>query len=145
MFLQTCHLIQDPSPTVQKKAYQLLQAAAKKRTEYFVIEAAVDTEGVVKAELPAELMVILQREMQFGFNIDGDRGGGEDGGEGEETRMEEEDQNRHLFGYLLAWMLVFDLFQDAVGQTLFFVFFFVEVDPAFLFSRSKSSQTTLNS
>ena len=123
MFLQTCHLIQDPSPTVQKKAYQLLQAAAKKRTEYFVIEAAVDTEGVVKAELPIELMMILQREMQFGFNIDEDIGDGEEGGEGEETRMEEEYQTRHLFGYLLAWMLVFDLFQDAVGQTLFVLFF----------------------
>lgn len=120
LFLQTCHLIQDPSPTVQKKAYQLLQAAAKKRTEYFVIEAAVDTEGIVKAELPNELMMILQREIQFGFNID-EEGivGGEEGSGGEETRMEEEDHNRHLFGYLLAWMLVFDLFQDAVGQALF--------------------------
>ena len=60
--------------------------------------------------------MILQREMQFGFNIDEeDIGRGEEGGEGEETRMEEEDHNRHLFGYLLAWMLVFDLFQDAVG------------------------------
>lgn len=96
-------------------AYQLLQAAAKKRTEYFVIEAAVDTEGVVKAELPIELMMILQREMQFGFGLDEDIDGG---GEGEETRMEE-DQNGQLFGYLLAWMLVFDLFQDAVGQTSF--------------------------
>lgn len=75
----------------------------------------MDTEGVVKAELPIELMMILQREMQFGFGLDEDIGGGEKVGEGEETRMEE-DQNRHLFGYLLAWMLVFDLFQDAVGQ-----------------------------
>jgi hypothetical protein len=78
----------------------------------------VDTEGVVKAELPIELMMILQREMHFGFNIDEEIGGGENVGEGEEFRMEEEVQNRHLFGYLLAWMLVFDLFQDAVGQTL---------------------------
>ena len=129
LFLQMCHLIQDPSPTVQKKAYQLLQAAAKKRTEYFVVEAAVDTEGVVKAELPIELMIILQREMQLGFNVDEDIGGGEEGGEGEETRMEEEDQNRHLFGYLLAWMLVFDLFQDAVGHSL--LFFSVKADLAF--------------
>lgn len=121
MFPQTCHLIQDPSPTVQKKAYRLLQAAAKKRTEYFVIEAAVDTEGVVQAELPIELMMILQREMQFGFGLDEGIGGGERGSEGEETRWEE-DQNHHLFGYLLAWMLVFDLFQDAVGQTLLFCF-----------------------
>ena len=90
----------------------------------------MDTEGVVKAELPIELMMILQREMQFGFNIDEDIGGREEGGEGEETRMEE-DQNRHLFGYLLAWMLVFDLFQDAVGRTLS-ILFFVEVDLAFV-------------
>ena len=96
-----------------------MQAAAKKRTEYFVIEAAVDTEGAVKAELPNELMMILQRGIRFGFNVDEDIGGGEEDGGGEETRMEEEDQNRHLFGYLLAWMLVFDLFQDAVSQTLF--------------------------
>jgi hypothetical protein len=103
-------------------AYQLSQAAAKKRTEYFVIEAAVDTEGVVQAKLPIELMMILQREMQFGFGLDEGLDGGEIGGEGEETRREE-DQNGHLFGYLLAWMLVFDLFQDAVRQTLFIFFF----------------------
>ena len=81
----------------------------------------MDTEGVVQAELPIELMTILQREMQFGFGLDDGIGGGERGGEGEETRWEE-DQNHHLFGYLLAWMLVFDLFQDAVGQTLLFCF-----------------------
>jgi len=117
-----CHLIQDTSPTVQKKAYQLLQEAAKKRTEYFVIEAAVDTEGVVRAELPIELMAIVQRDMQFGFGFGVDEGmgggdGGERGGEGEQTAREE-DQNHHAFGYLLAWMLVFDLFQDAVGSSL---------------------------
>ena len=111
-----CYLIQDPSPTVQKKAYQLLQLAAKKRTEYFVIETAVDTEGVVRAELPIELMAIIQRDMQFGFGFGLD--GEERGDEGEET-MRKENQN-HLFGYLLAWMLVFDLFQDAVGQTFSF-------------------------
>jgi len=55
-------------------AYQLLRAAAKKRTEYFVIEAAVDTEGVVQAELPIELMAIAQRDMQFGFGFGLDEG-----------------------------------------------------------------------
>ena len=89
----------------------------------------MDTEGVVKAELPIELMIILQREIHLGFNIDEEIGGGEEAGEGEETRMEEEDQNRHLFGYLLAWMLVFDLFQDAVGHSL--LFFSVKADLAF--------------
>jgi E3 ubiquitin-protein ligase listerin len=115
--VKMCHLIQDPSSTVQKRAYQLLQAAAKKRTEYFVIEAAVDTEGVVQAELPIELMEILQRDMQFGIGFGLDGGGGE----GEET-VREEDKDHHVFGYLLAWMLVFDLFQDAVGP--FFTLFF---------------------
>ena len=117
-----CHLIQDPSPTVQKKAYQLLQAAAKKRTEYFVIEAAVDTEGVIQAELPIELMAIVQ-SMQFGFGFGLEEEGiGGETGEGEET-AKEEDQNRHVFGYLLAWMLVFDLFQDAVSQLVPIWFF----------------------
>ena len=132
-----CHLIQDPSPTVQKKAYQLLQSAAKKRTEYLVIEAAVDTEGVVQAELPTELMAIIQRDTQFGFGFGLD--GGERGGEGEES-MREEDQNHHLFGYLLAWMLVFDLFQDAVGQT--FPFRFAEIDLAFVCLLQSSKVTS---
>ena len=113
-----CHLIQDPSPTVQKMAYQLLRAAAKKRTEYFVIEAAVDTEGVVQAKVPIELMAIVQRDMRFGFGFSLDEGMGGDGGErdggGETTR---EEQNHYVFGYLLAWMLIFDLFQDVVGPS----------------------------
>jgi len=96
-------------------AYQLLRAAAKKRTEYFVIEAAVDTEGVVQAELPIELMAIAQRDMQFGFGFGLDEGtvggdGGERDSEGGETTREE--QNHFVFGYLLAWMLIFDLFRD---------------------------------
>jgi len=49
--------------------------------------------------------------MQFGFGFGLDEGEG--GGEGEET-MREEEQNHHLFGFLLAWMLIFDLFQDAL-------------------------------
>ena len=133
-----CHLIQDPSPTVQKKAYQILQLAAKKRTEYFVIEAAVDTEGAVQAELPIELMAIVQRDMQFGFGLDGGEGGGE-----EEEAMREEEQNHHLFGYLLAWMLIFDLFQDAVGQNSFMSKSTLILN--FYCSRSKSNQTILNS
>ncbi|KAF9477335.1 hypothetical protein BDN70DRAFT_881303 [Pholiota conissans] len=96
-----CHLIEDPSVPVQKMAYQLLKAAAQKRTEHFVIEAGVDTEAVVQATLPLELLEILQRDMSFGYDgeIDEDLNGG--------------DQSQNLFGYLLGWMLVFDLFQDA--------------------------------
>ena len=32
-----------------------------RRTEYLVIEAAVDTEGIIKIELPLELIGLLQR------------------------------------------------------------------------------------
>lgn len=60
-----CHLITDPSKDVQKMAYQLLQVASKKRTEYLVIEAAVDSEADFEAKLPPELLEILQRTMNF--------------------------------------------------------------------------------
>ncbi|KAF8970121.1 hypothetical protein BDZ97DRAFT_1792056 [Flammula alnicola] len=95
-----CHLIEDPSVPVQKMAYQLLKAAAQKRTEHFVIEAGVDIEAVVHATLPPELLDILRREMQFGYDAE----------VAEDDRGE---QGQNLFGYLLGWMLVFDLFQDA--------------------------------
>ena len=58
-----CHLVIDGSVNVQRMAYQLLQEAAKKYTEELVVEAAVDTEGTMKAELPAELLDILQRSL----------------------------------------------------------------------------------
>jgi hypothetical protein len=56
----------DSSVEVQKMAYQLLHQAAKKRTEYLVIEFAVDTEGTVEAQLPAELIDILQQTLNPG-------------------------------------------------------------------------------
>lgn len=40
-------------------SYQLLQEAARKRTEFLVVEAGVDTEGTFKAELPQELIDLL--------------------------------------------------------------------------------------
>lgn len=55
-----CHLLTDPSIDVQKMTYQLLGVAARKRTEHFVIETGVDVDAVVKAELPLELLDILQ-------------------------------------------------------------------------------------
>jgi len=95
------HLIEDPSTIVQKMAYQLLKAAAQKRTEYFVIEAGVDTEAVVHATLPPELLEIIQRDLHFNYgSLDGEDEG--------------EEQTENFFGYLLGWVLVFDLFQDAV-------------------------------
>ena len=57
------HLLLDGSVNVQRMAHQLLQEAAKKYTEELVIEAAVDTEGTMKPELPTELLDILQRNL----------------------------------------------------------------------------------
>lgn len=59
-----CHLLLDSSTIVQKMAYSLLQQAAKKRTEYLVVEAGVDTSGEAKFELPPELLEILERALE---------------------------------------------------------------------------------
>ncbi|OBZ77520.1 E3 ubiquitin-protein ligase listerin [Grifola frondosa] len=88
-----CHLLLESSVDVQRMAYQLLHEAAKKYTEHLVLEAAVDSEGTMKSELPPELIDILQRSLNH-----------EDG-------IEESGQD--WFGYLLAWMVTFDLFTDA--------------------------------
>jgi hypothetical protein len=56
-----CHLLTDCSVEVQKMAYQLLHEAAKKRTEYLVIETGVDNDGTIEAQLPTELIDILQQ------------------------------------------------------------------------------------
>ncbi|RDX54789.1 hypothetical protein OH76DRAFT_1398200 [Lentinus brumalis] len=87
-----CHLVMDGSVNVQRMAYQLLQEAAKKYTEELVIEAAVDTEATMKSELPTELLDILQRSL---------------------NHEEAEEYGQGWFGYLLAWMVTFDLFTDA--------------------------------
>ncbi|KAF7323573.1 Delta-9 fatty acid desaturase protein [Mycena kentingensis (nom. inval.)] len=92
---QMAHLLADPSADVQKMAYQLLTVAARKRTEHLVIEAGVDAEGLIKADLPAELLDILQMALNFDH--------------GDVLELEE----LGVFGYLLGWMVVFDLFIDA--------------------------------
>ena len=69
------HLILDPSTEVQKMAYQFLQGAAKKRTEHLVIEAGVDTEGTARADLPLEILEILQRNIRPGETIESDQEG----------------------------------------------------------------------
>lgn len=61
-----CHLVLDSSIDVQKMAYQFLQGAAKKHTEHLVIEAGVDTESTVSIDLPAEILDILQRTINYG-------------------------------------------------------------------------------
>ena len=96
------HLVTDHSPDVQKMSYHLLQRATHKLTEHFVIEAGVDTEGVVKAELPAELLDVLRQSLSVGGDLDLDDTSGL--------------RNQEVSGYLLAWMITFDLFVDAVSM-----------------------------
>ncbi|KAJ4467014.1 hypothetical protein J3R30DRAFT_3579883 [Lentinula aciculospora] len=78
-------------------AYQILHKAAKKRTEHFVLEAGVDLEGKVEAQLPKELVVLLQRSLNMDIDV-------EEGLNG--------DREHDIFVYLLGWMLFFDLFVD---------------------------------
>lgn len=107
-----CHLLCDSSTEVQKMAYQHLREAAKKRTEYLVIETGVDTEDNIQAELPIQLIDILQRY----FNQDE---------QNDNVRILRQlngnyilTYQKNLLGYLLGWMLVFDLFTDAVRTLL---------------------------
>lgn len=89
-----CHLLTDPSLEVQKMSYQLLQTAARKHTEDLVIEAGVDTEDSVRIELPIELLDLLQRTVD------------------DETFQ---DEPHIVVGWLLAWLVAFDSFTDAVS------------------------------
>lgn len=110
-----CHLVSDGSADVQRMAYQLLQEAAKKYTEELVVEAAVDTEDAVKSELPAELLDILQRTLNQ-----------EEGEEYGQVRWLSWPSLRlwlivvpqDWFGYILAWMVTFDLFTGAVSPII---------------------------
>lgn len=81
-------------------SYRLLTNAAGKRTEYYVVEAGVDTEDVVRPELPFELLAILKQGL----------------GSGEVLDLDEQSvaRNKEVSGYLLAWMIAFDLFTDVV-------------------------------
>lgn len=58
-----CHLVTDSSPVVQKMAYRMLHEAAVKRTEYIVVEAAMESEDHSTPELPAELVILLQQSL----------------------------------------------------------------------------------
>ncbi|KIN96951.1 hypothetical protein M404DRAFT_32794 [Pisolithus tinctorius Marx 270] len=91
-----CHLLTDNSPDVQRMSYHLLQSAASKFTEHLVVEAGVDTEGTVKSELPEELLAILQQGIGEGFDEDSPSS-----------------RSLEVSGYLLAWMVIFDLFTGA--------------------------------
>ena len=65
-----CHLLTDSSVEVQKMAYQFLHEAAKKRTEYLVIELGVDTEDAAEAQLPVELIDVLQQSLSIGDGLE---------------------------------------------------------------------------
>lgn len=106
-----CHLLTDPSYEVQRMGYNLLHKAARKRTEHFVIESAVDTEDSISAELPAELLAILQSGLILAEEL-------------QESELDFADINssklHEISGYLLAWMIMFDLFIEAVSVGLWF-------------------------
>ncbi|TFK17269.1 hypothetical protein FA15DRAFT_567907, partial [Coprinopsis marcescibilis] len=92
-----CHLITDPSTEVQKMAYQLLKTAAERIMEYLVIEEESDKKDDQPALLPVELVNILQRDVTF---VPG-------------TGEDEEEYEQNVFGWMLAWLLLFNLFKNA--------------------------------
>ncbi|KAJ3986996.1 hypothetical protein F5890DRAFT_1406039 [Lentinula detonsa] len=82
--------------------FQILHKAAKKCTEHFVLEAGVDTEGKLEAQLPKELMVLLQQSLNLDIDAD-------------DANLTGDILNlftQAVFVYLLGWMLLFDLFVD---------------------------------
>ena len=109
-----CHLVMDASASVQRMAYQLLQEAAKKYTEELVIEAAVDTEGTMKPELPVELLDVLQQSL----NHDDTEEYGQVGFLAPRSDGLLRDLHSQGSGYLLAWMVALDLFTDAVRDPM---------------------------
>lgn len=100
------HLLDDVSSVEnQKMAYNVLHLAALRRTEYLVLEAeagaaggAEEEEQQVTIELPKELVVMIHNVVK----LEGENG----------------ENGRDPLAYLLAWMVVFDMFTDAVGNTI---------------------------
>ncbi|KAI0316069.1 hypothetical protein OF83DRAFT_1284410 [Amylostereum chailletii] len=90
------HLLSDSSSKIQQMSYGLLRMAAQKRTEHLVIEAGVDSESQIKLDLPQELVALLQQTLDL--TATGRK------------------PSPSLFGYLLGWLLVFDLFQNASSK-----------------------------
>ncbi|KAF8828303.1 hypothetical protein HHX47_DHR4000608 [Lentinula edodes] len=84
--------------TLARTIRLILHKAAKKRTEHFVLEAGVDTEGKVKAQLPEELLVLLQQSVDLDIDV--------------EKADIDGDREHEIFVYLLSWMLFFDSFVD---------------------------------
>lgn len=103
------HLLLDPSPEVAKMSYILLQDATRKWTEYLVIEAGVDTSETTRYELPPELLQVLQTalEMKDDQPVPVNTSS--------LSSMHKADcHTQNTIGFLLGWMLIFDLFKDTV-------------------------------
>lgn len=107
-----CHLLLDTSETVPKISYKILQASAAKYTEHLVLEASVENENTVPLELPLELIQLIQSSIPDEDASDVVR---------EQVSIFVVAQSiasltsrQLLFGNMLAWMLTFDLFANAV-------------------------------
>lgn len=85
----------DPSENVPRMSYKILQVSAAKYTEHLVLEASVDNEATVPLNLPIELVELVQSGLQGDDALD-------------------KGAEQSLFGHLLVWMLMFDLFTNTV-------------------------------
>ena len=145
-----CHLVSDPSIEVQRLSYGMLKQAAKKRTEWIVIEVGVgsmgaDVEGAVEppalasaeddgpvaaaseSSPPVETEASVPVTVREGKHRKNpgrkrkNRRGVAVKDEGpshlpkELLAILQRDEEADLFGWMLGWMLVFDLFGDAVS------------------------------
>ncbi|KAJ2912917.1 hypothetical protein MD484_g7503, partial [Candolleomyces efflorescens] len=138
-----CHLVTDSSVEVQRMSYAMLRKAAEKRTEWIVIEVGVgsmgNTEGDAELEAPstteeAESPSVpapvveeqptepVEEKKKEGRRKDGRRRKKKEKEEKDEgpsllpkelLSIIERDEEHDLFGWMLGWMLVFDLFKDA--------------------------------
>ena len=109
--MQMGYLLFDSSTSVQQMAYELLREAAHKRTEHLVIEAGVDTESVVRSLLPWELVSLLQQSLDI-VDVEEDPSS---------VRPKlllvdiSQPPLQRTFGSLLGWMIVLDLYTNAVS------------------------------
>ncbi|GJE86513.1 hypothetical protein PsYK624_025930 [Phanerochaete sordida] len=88
------HLLLDASEAVPKMSYKILQASAAKYTEHLVLEASVESEDTISFDLPLELVQLLQSSLP-------------------DEELDQTAREQKIFGHMLAWMLIFDLFHNA--------------------------------
>lgn len=106
--LQLSHLLVDPSLEVQITAHELLHHASKPYTENVVLEAELSTDTNVKPALPNELMRIIEEN-----EVESDKVWIPTGKYWNSVDL----LIQSVLSHLLAWMIVFDLFTDAVSGT----------------------------